>query len=243
LAVKKTVRGKIGALKCVGRMADSITGRRMKDDSITLFLTDDHQIVIEGIMALVAKDPCIQVVGHCNNGLEVMGKIEACRPDVVVLDISLPGMNGLDLCRIIKKRLADTMILMLTMHSNERCVVDALQNGASGYLIKEAVSREFRDAVHAVARGEIYLGRGIPRGVLDHINKRRVDPYDSLTDRERQVLQSFAEGKSFRQIGETLSIAVTAVGADYANLMRKLDIDNQIELVKFAIRRQMIAIE
>ena len=131
---------------------------------------------------------------------------------------------------------------MLTMHSNERVVAEALHNGASGYLIKEAVSREFREAVHAVSRGEIYLGRGIPRSVLDHINAREADPYDSLTDRERQVLQLFAEGKSLRQISGAIGVDVDTIESDHASLMGKLGIDNQVELVTFAIRRQMIPV-
>ena len=125
----------------------------MTDDKITLFLMDDHQIVVEGIIALVSQDPCIQVVGHCNDGLELMDKLRQAKPDVLVLDISIPGLNGLDACRMVSTELPRTKVLMLTMHSNEQCVLDAFERGASGYLIKETVSQEFCEAVHAVARG------------------------------------------------------------------------------------------
>jgi len=215
----------------------------MKNEEITLFLSDDHQIVVEGIMALVAKDPCIQVVGHCNDGLDVLGKVGTAQPDVLVLDISLPGMNGLDLCRMVKEKMPDIAVLMLTMHANERCIIAALKNGATGYLVKESVSREFCEAVHAVARGEVYLGRGIPRGVLEKINRQGPDPYDSLTDHERQVLQLSAEGKSNRQICDTLGVSSTAVDIDHMNVMQKLDLANQTELIKFAVRRHMIVID
>lgn len=214
----------------------------MTDEKITLFLTDDHQIVIEGIMALVARDPCIQIIGHCNDGLEVLHKVQASQPDVLVLDISLPGLNGLDLCRMVKAKLPQTSIMMLTMHSNEQCIIDAFQNGATGYLIKEAVSEEFCEAVHAVARGEIYLGESLPRSVLEKINCGAPDPYDTLTDRERLVLQLFAEGKSNRQIGDALQISSGTVHTDRAQLMNKLNLHSQTELIKFAIRKHIIMI-
>src|SRR3546814_15502 len=108
----------------------------MSDDNITLFLTDDHQIVVEGIIALVSQDPCIQVVGHCNHGMEVLDKVREAKPDVLVLDISMPGLNGLDACRLVTTELPKTKVMMLTMHSNEQCVVDAFERGATGYLIK-----------------------------------------------------------------------------------------------------------
>ena len=215
----------------------------MKDEEITLFLADDHQIVVEGIMALVAKDTCIQVIGHCNDGLAVLDKVQAAQPDVLVLDISLPGMNGLDLCRMVKEKMPEVAVLMLTMHTNERCIADALENGASGYLIKEAVSREFCEAVHAVARGEVHLARGIPTSVLHRINREGPDPYDTLTDRERQVLQLSAEGKSNRQISDTLQVSSIAVDADHANLMQKLEFRSQTDLVKYAIRRYIITMD
>jgi DNA-binding NarL/FixJ family response regulator len=143
----------------------------MSDEIITLFLTDDHQTIVEGVMALAAQDPCLRVVGYCNDGLEVLDKVRAIRPDVLVLDISLPGMNGFDACRLVKAEMPKTRILMLTMHSSEQCVIDAFERGASGYLIKEAVD-EFCQAVHGILRGETYLGRGIPRSVLDRIDRR-----------------------------------------------------------------------
>lgn len=215
----------------------------MSDDVITLFLTDDHQIVVEGIIALVAQDPCIQVVGHCNDGLEVLDKVRAAKPDVLVLDISLPGLNGLDACRIVKAEVPATHILMLTMHANEQCILDALENGASGYLIKEAVAQEFCEAVHAVARGEIYLGRSIPGDILDKVNHRQPDPYDRLTNRERQVLQLFVEGKSDLQIGQMLKTPCEVIQADHESLMNKLNLHSQTELVKYAIRKHIIWVD
>jgi len=215
----------------------------MSDDLITLFLADDHQLVVEGLVALVQQDPCIQVVGYCNSGLEVLEKVQAAKPDVLVLDISLPGLNGLDLCRRVKSALPATAVMMLTMHTNEQCILEALENGALGYLVKEAVALEFCEAVHAVSCGEIYLGQSIPIEVLDRVNRRATDPYALLNDRQRQVLQLSAEGKSPQQIGQMLQVSRETVEDDYARLTASLGIRNQTDLVKYAIRKHIIAVE
>ncbi len=214
----------------------------MKDETITLFLTDDHTIVIEGIVALVSQDPCIQVVGHCTNGLQVLEKVREARPDVLVLDISIPGLNGLDACRMVKAELPDTKVMMLTMHSNEQCILDAFERGATGYLIKEAVAQEFCEAVHVVSRGEIYLGRSLPRNLLDRISKRQADPYDTLTDRERKVMQLVVEGHPNDEIAQLLGAPLQEISSDYASLNRKLGISNQVDLVKYAIRKHIIMV-
>ena len=151
----------------------------MSNDTITLFLADDAQIVVEGIMDLVSGDPRIKVVGHCNNGLDVLEKVRAARPAVLVQDISIPGINGLEVCRLVKTEVPATAVLMLSMNANDQCIIDALENGASGYIAKEAVATELCDAVHAISRGEIYLGQGISRSVLD-----RVKIGDSLRPQE-----------------------------------------------------------
>jgi DNA-binding NarL/FixJ family response regulator len=139
----------------------------MSDSQIALFLADDNQMVIEGIKALVANTPEIQVVGHCNNGLEVIEKVTAARPDVLVLDISLPGINGLNLCRMVKEKIPATAVIMLSMNASERIVMGALRNGANGYLTKESVSREFCGAIRTVFNGETYLAPGISKAVLE----------------------------------------------------------------------------
>ena len=144
----------------------------MNDKKIVLLMADDNEMVLEGLKALVANDPCIVIAGHCNDGLEVLGKVQELHPDVLVLDISLPGMNGLEVCRSVNASVPETAILMLSMNASERIVIGALENGASGYVIKEAVSREFREAVHTVARGERYISQGIARTVLDKISSK-----------------------------------------------------------------------
>ncbi len=209
----------------------------MNEEKINVFLTDDHQILIDGITALVARDPAIEIVGHCNDGLQLLSRLQVNKPDVLVLDISIPGVNGLDLCRLVNAKMPEVRIVMLTMHSNTRCVTAALENGASGYLIKETASAEFCQAIHAVCKGEIYLGQGVPASVLDEISLPQRDPYEQLTDRQRQVLQFIAEGKSNQQIAELLDVSVSTVSDDHESLMQKLDIKDQGELIKLAIRK------
>ena len=138
----------------------------MSDDAIIVFLVDDHQPIVDGLMTLVEQDTRIRVVGHCNDGLEVMDRVQVAKPDVLVLDISLPGVNGLELCRLVKKALPATAVLMLTMHASEQCILGALRNGALGYVTKDSAALEFRAAVYAVSRGAVYLGRGVPRTLL-----------------------------------------------------------------------------
>ena len=139
----------------------------MNERMIRLFLADDHTLVRQGIAALIARTDDMEVVGQCGNGLEAPDQVQAARPDVLVLDISLPGMNGLEVCRSVKAKMPEIAVLMLSMNASERIVAGALANGASGYLTKEAVASELCQAIHAVARGEIYLGRGIPRTILE----------------------------------------------------------------------------
>ena len=142
----------------------------MSNDKIPVFIADDSEMVIEAITALTASDPSIEIVGPCGNGLEVLDQIRASQPKVLVLDISLPGLNGLEVCRLLKAQVPMTSVLMLSMHTNERCVLDALRRGASAYIGKESVAEELCEAVHAISRGEIYLGQGIPRSVLALMN-------------------------------------------------------------------------
>jgi DNA-binding NarL/FixJ family response regulator len=138
----------------------------MNDEKIALYLADDNEMVVDGIKALVEGDPTIEVVGRAENGLEVADKVDQANATVLVCDISLPGMNGLEVCRSVKARTPDVAVLMLSMNASERIVAGALANGASGYLVKESVASELCKAIHAVARGETYLGQGIPDSVL-----------------------------------------------------------------------------
>lgn len=213
----------------------------MSDNAISIFLADDHTMVREGLAALVSKEPDFSVVGQCGEGLEVLSQILKVCPDVVVLDIMMPGLNGLDICRELTKKAKRVSVLILSMYEDEQFIARALEYGASGYLLKESAAQQLADAIRAVSRGELFLGPGIPRTVLDHMTEGG-DPYETLTTRERQVLQCVAEGKTNRQIAEQLGLAVKTIDTHRMWLMRKLNIHDQTNLVKFAVRRGLVSL-
>ena len=213
----------------------------MADETITLFLADDHTMVREGIAALASKEPGFQVVGQCGEGLAVIDEVLRLCPDVVVLDIMMPGLNGLDVCRELTRKVKDAAVLILSMYEDEQFIARALEYGASGYLLKDSAPNQLGDAIRAVSRGELFLGPGIPRTVLHHMSDHR-DPYETLTTRERQVLQCVAEGMTNRQIAENLGLAVKTIDTHRMRLMRKLNIHDQTNLVKFAVRRGLVSL-
>jgi len=217
-------------------------GGTMKE-KINVFLADDHALVREGLAALIEKADDMEVVGQCGDGLKVVQQVLSAKPDVVALDITMPGMNGLDVCRQLVRRAKKSAVLVLTMHTDEEFIIRALENGASGYLVKEAASDQLAEAVRTVARGEVYLGPRVPKSVLSRLTtEARQDPYDKLTLRERQVLQLIAEGKTNRQVAEVLDLSVKTVDTHRAHMMRKLGIHDQTTLVKYALRRGIVTL-
>ena len=161
---------------------------------------------------------------------------------MVILDITLPGLNGLDICRELVHKCDGISILVLTMHSNEQFIAQALENGATGYLLKESAAEKLTEAIKRVAAGEIFLGPGIPRNVLQKLGQIEKDPYQKLSTRERQVLQLIAEGKTNRVVAEVLELSTKTVDTHRTRLMRKLNIHDQTSLVKFAIRKGIISV-
>ncbi len=213
----------------------------MSDETISVFLADDHVMVREGLAALIAREPDINVVGQDGRGLKVVEGVLACKPDVLVLDIVMPGINGLGICRELSRKAKDTSVLILTMYDDEQFIARALEYGASGYLLKEAAGDQLAIAVRSVAQGKFYLGPGIPKRVLDRIGQGETDPYETLTTRERQVFQLIAESRTNRQIADELGLAVKTVDTHRSHLMRKLNIHDQTTLVKFAIRKGIVS--
>ena len=214
----------------------------MPDKRITVFLADDHVMVREGLAATMAQDDDIQVVGQCGDGLKVTDEVIRLCPDVVVLDIMMPGLNGLDICRDLTRKTKSVGVLILSMCQDEQFIAKALEYGASGYLLKDSAARQLVEAIRAVARGELFLGPGIPRSILDYMTDTG-DPYETLTTRERQVLQAVAEGKTNRLIAEQLGLAVKTVDTHRMRLMRKLGIHDQANLIKFAVRRGLVSLQ
>jgi len=213
---------------------------------IRIFLAEDHTIVRKGIRTLLESEENIEVVGEAADGREVLKKIEGLTPDVVLMDISMPQLNGLEATRQLKKAMPDVKVLVLTVHLNEEYIYHALRAGASGYLVKHVDVTELITAVNAVYRGESYLSPSVSKKVIDeYIRKAEEnmgeDSLDYLTSREREVLQLIAEGHTNKEIGDLLSISVKTVEAHRANLMGKLDLHSTAELTRYAIRKGVIA--
>lgn len=213
----------------------------MNVQPVKVLLADDHTMVREGLAALIGNNSQVQVIGQCGDGLQVVKQVEELKPDVVVLDISMPGTNGLDICRELSKKVQGVAVLILTMHDSEQFISKAMQNGARGYLIKDAAPAQLTEAILAVARGEKFLGAWIPQAMLNP--GAQSDSYDRLTPRERQVLQLIAESKTNRQIAHVLKLSVKTVDTHRSHLMRKLGIHDQTSLVKFVLRRGLVRLD
>ena len=177
------------------------------------------------------------------DGLKVAEQVLAARPDVLLLDITLPGLNGLDICRELTKRIRGLSVLILSMHDDEEFVARALRNGASGYLTKEADNDQLIEALRTVFRGELYLAPCLSRNVLQRLGQGGEDSYEQLTTRERQVFQLIAEGRTNREAADSLGLAVKTVDTHRTRLMRKLGIHDRTALVKYALRKGIIRLQ
>ena len=213
-----------------------------------VLLAEDHTIVRKGLRSLLDAERGIEVIGEAEDGREAVEKVQRLRPDVVLMDITMPGLNGLEATRQIKKRFPEVKVLILTMHANEEYIHQVLQAGASGYVVKQAVVTELVSALQAVHRGDSFLSPSVCGRIVEEYIRRaeamvEKDSYEKLTDREREVLQLIAEGHSNRGIAELLSISVKTVETHRAHLMDKLGIHNRAELIKYAIRKGVISLD
>lgn len=212
--------------------------------SIRILLADDHALVRQGVRSLLEMQPAFVVVGDCSNGLEAVKLIEELKPDVVLLDLMMPGLSGLEVTRRVS---GITHVLILTMHANEGYVIESLRCGAYGYILKEATAVELVHAVETVSTGKRYLGEPFSELSINAYLDRRQDsllnPYDTLTQREREVLQLIAEGNSSNEVAERLSISPRTVEVHRANLMRKLNLRTQTDLIRFALRSGILPLD
>ena len=214
--------------------------------SVRIVLVDDHRLVRAGIRALLEKVPKAEVVGEAADGREAFARIEKQRPDVVLIDIAMPGLNGLDAVDRIKKEWPETKVIILSMHANEEYVVRALRSDVSGYLIKDAAVDELQDAIRTVDQGEVYFSKRISKRVIrDYLTKTDEirGPLEQLSSRQREVLQLIGEGKNTKEIADILRVSVKTVEAHRLQLMHRLDIHDIPGLVKFAIRTGLVSTE
>jgi DNA-binding NarL/FixJ family response regulator len=211
---------------------------------VRLLLADDHTLFREGVRSLLSRMPEVQVVAETGDGREALELIEQHRPDVALLDITMPGMNGLEVASRTARSSPKTRVVILSMHANEAYVAQALRAGIAGYLLKDAAATELSAALRAVARGETYLSPAISRQVVEGFLGRaqpEADPLAGLTGRQREILQLIAEGKSTKEIAAALEVGVKTVETHRAKLMERLNIRDVAGLVRFAIRSGMIS--
>jgi len=210
---------------------------------IRILLADDHGMLRDGVRMILESQPSFQVVATADNGNEAVALAKAWQPDVAVLDVTMPELNGLEAARQIREACPQTQVVILSMHEGEDYLREALRAGAAAYVLKRAVAKELVGAIEMVLRGESYLDPAMTRTLIsDYVRKvDRVDATaDALTDRELEVLRLVAQGLTNRQIALHLHISIKTVQSHRANLMEKLNAHDRTELVRYAIRRGLI---
>lgn len=213
---------------------------------IRVLLTEDHWLVRASLKSLLSDFADIDVVAEASNGREALDMIAQHRPDIILMDISMPGLNGLEATRRVVKEHPDVRVVVLSMHTGEDYVLQALRAGASGYVLKGSPPHELELAIQSVARGEIFLSPAISKHVIDAYLTRTADktsPLENLTPRQREILQLIAEGKSSKEIARLLDTSVKTIESHRASLMERLDIHDLAGLVRYAIRHGLISIE
>lgn len=213
----------------------------------SIVLAEDHSIVREGLRLLLSGDPTLRVVGEAADGLAAVELVERLQPDLLLVDVMMPGLNGLDVVRQTVQRSPRTAIVVLSMYADESYVLRALRLGALGYVLKNASSTDLLKAIAAVLAGRTYLSSPLSeRAISAYVDKARErpdDPYESLTPREREVLKLVAEGLTTASVAERLVISPRTAEVHRMNLMRKLGLSSHTDLVRFAIRRGVIPLD
>ena len=212
----------------------------MNDKTITVFLADDHTIVRQGLAKLLEVEPHFKVVGEAENGRQAVSMVEALKPEIVIMDISMPLLNGIEATRLIKKSCPQTKVIILSMHTHDRYIDELINLGVSGYLLKDSTGADIIKAISAAVKGDTYLSPSISRRVIeDYLYLKKKSPqedlYGKLSNREREVFQMIAEGHSTKEISDILFISPSTVKTHRANIMEKLQFVNISQLIQFAI--------
>jgi two-component system response regulator NreC len=214
--------------------------------ALNILLADDHTLVRQGIRKILEEQPDWKVVDEAEDGREAVQKTIAAEPDVLVIDVSMPKLNGIDSIRQVTRKVPRTKVLVLSMHADEAYVSQAVEAGAQGYLLKDSADVDLVRAVQAVATGKSFFSPAVAGMMLDDYRRRLagktvVDRYATLTEREREILQLLAEGRSNREVAELLFLSPATVETHRAHILQKLDVHNTAELVLYAVRRGIIA--
>jgi two-component system, NarL family, response regulator NreC len=210
-----------------------------------IVIAEDHTILREGLRALLSSDPELEIVGEARDGQEAIRSVEKSKPNLILMDLSMPRMNGMDAIKEIKKRSPETKILVLTVHKNEEYILATLQAGADGYVLKDSTHSELEMAIKSVFAGNHYISPGISDKIIGgYLEGKRplkpISPWETLTQRERGILKLIAEGYKNKEIADYLCISVKTVEKHRANLMQKLDLHNISDLTAFAIEKGLI---
>jgi RNA polymerase sigma factor (sigma-70 family) len=220
----------------------------MTEEIITIFLADDHTIVRQGLAKLLEGEPDLKIVGEAENGREAVRKVEDLNPRVVVMDIAMPLLNGIEATRQIKKSRPETKVIILSMHAHDRYISELFSLGASGYLLKDSTGTDIIRAIRAAVNGDKYLSPSISRRVIeDYVSLKKKslteELYSSLSNREREVFQMIAEGRSTKEISDILCISPSTVKTHRAKIMEKLKMENISQLIQFAIRIGIVDVQ
>ena len=213
---------------------------------LRVLLGDDHTLMRQGLRKIMEERPEWEVVAEVGDGREAVKKCLALKPDVAVLDVAMPLLNGIDATQQIAKKVPETKVLVLSMHSDEVYVTRALQAGATGYMLKDSAGKDLLKGIASVAAGQAYFSPAIARLMLDDYARRVsgpdvVDRYDTLSAREREIFQLIAEARTNKEVAELLEISPATVETHRARILQKLDIHNTAELVLYAVRRGVIS--
>jgi len=213
-------------------------------EKIKILLVDDHAIMRDGIKALLSIYDDIEVIGEASAGREAMEMARELNPDVVVMDISMPGMDGLEVTHRLTKRNPRMKVIILTQHDNREYILSTIKVGAAGYIPKKALGSDLVSAIRAIRSGDSFLYPSAARTLIDDYRKQAEQPdiYESLTEREREILKLIAEGRTSREIAEALYISQKTVQGHRTKIMEKLDLHNRTELIKYAMRKGLVDI-
>ena len=209
-------------------------------EKIHILLADDHAVVRQGFKMILAAQPDMEIVGEAGNGREALDLAGQLQPDVIVMDVAMPELNGIEATRRVADVSPRSRVLALSMHKDSVYVREILRAGARGYLLKDSIASDLLAAVRAIARGEGYLSPGVSDAVLNDYRRHVTDPIDLLTSREREVLQMIAEGKTNKDIANILKLSVYTVDAHRGHIMEKLNLHSGNELVRFAVRYGLV---
>jgi DNA-binding NarL/FixJ family response regulator len=209
----------------------------------TVLIAEDHALVAEGLRKVLEAEPDLEVVGHASNGEEAIRECIQRRPDILLMDLAMPIVNGIEATRVVRERCPATRVIIVSMHGDQPRISRALRAGADGYLLKTSVAKELVDAIHEVRRGRKYLTGELTATVINDLLDSPVDPLERLSTRERQVLQMLAEGRSTHEIAERLSLSPKTVETYRGRMMAKVGVRDLAGLVKFAIQQGVIALD